>query len=289
MKVTSKGNIIRETADELAKKTELQIQSEIDNYEMQDRLESILAKEELYKNLSPVETVKQETREWFDKLTWYKYDEFRNRVKEMKKETIVYLEIETFNNDEKVKYLSNESSKFKKLLVKNAIGRELLTNFTLEFFLQLYNDTKQLIVFNDKGEQFNFCESESKEISKNFADYTAVLSILDELNPIVPTDPHLREVTTPANYKAIMKGLAEEGIIDRETNNWIPSKEYSKSFMGALINYLAYTGLIQHSLNDSMVKSIARKTFNLSIGDVNAKNKKFEHPMLKIIRKKIQK
>lgn len=290
MKVRTRNEKSKELVAKAIKEVEGLSQVEIFDEVFNEETRAYFAREQIFDKLTPEEKAEPETREWFDNLNWNKFTTHFRSTNKQKKEIRAYLDTENFSNDEKVRYLSTELSRCKKQIVKSKIGIEILTNYTLGFYLQLFNDTPGLLIEDDAGKEFDFGASDIGKLSEELAEYGAYEDILNEFGPIVPPDPHLEDATkTDVQCEAIIEVLADEGIIDENTTNWIPSKEFSKKFMGAFINYLDMSGYIKASIDYKQVKSIAKNTFDLSLGDVNAKNKSFDHPMLKTLRGKIKK
>ena len=72
---------------------------------------------------------------------------------------------------------------------------ELLLDYKIEFFLQLFNDTSGLTVEKESGETFQFNKELSAEISDIYADYTAIDRIYERYAPEISNDPNLRHIT----------------------------------------------------------------------------------------------
>ena len=142
IKITTKEKKTRELIAETIERIESETEYETIDEVLEEELRTLHAREQIYSMLSPEERVKPETKEWFDNLLWYKFAEYLESSNEHKEEIQAYLYTESYSNEEKVVYLTQEIRKCKKKIVKNAIGREILTNNKVEFFLQLFNDTK---------------------------------------------------------------------------------------------------------------------------------------------------
>ncbi|WP_347839591.1 hypothetical protein [uncultured Draconibacterium sp.] len=278
--------LIAKAVESIEGKQQEEIIDEVSNYETQ----TILAREQLFEKLSPEEKIKPETREWFDKLDWTKFKEHFTALHTKKQEIKAYLETENFSAAQKVKFLTEELSRLKKEITKNEIGREILLHFKFEFYLQLFNPTPGLIVENDDGKEFDFSHKGIDQAGKQIAEYGAYEDILEEYAPIIPEDPHLRDVTkTEAHYHAIINILVEEEIIDKDSKKWIITKEYSKKFIGNLIRLLYYKDFYKEiELTDEKVQSIVKNTFAQTIGIRYSKGGDYSEPELKRIVRKVQ-
>jgi hypothetical protein len=289
MKVRTKGEKTKELSAKAIEKIEGESQYEMFEEELNKETSAYFAKEQIFDKLTPEEKAESETREWFDNLNWNKFTTHFRSTNKQKKEIRAYLDTENISNDEKVHYLSTELSRCKKQIVKSKIGLEILTNYTLGFYLQLFNDTPGLLIEDNAGKEFDFEASDIGKLSEELAEYGAYEDILHEFGPIVPPDPHLRDVTkSEAHYNAIMYVLRDEGIINSISNKWIVKDYHKKEFMGAFINNLAKSKFLITNLDSEQVKSIARNTFDQSLGDVNSKNKNNDYNFFEKIMKRIQ-
>jgi len=194
---------------------------------------------------------------------------------------------------EKEAYLRKARLKCIRKISKYHYGRELLDRYTIEKYLYLFckikeykpKDILEVNIFNEKDED----EIKIKLI-RSLAKLRAITVKLSSIDLSIPECPHLKDVTkTPKHYEAIIKVLVEEGIIHKETNSWLLTKEYSKKFAGSFINSLAFAGYLRITPNYMQIKYITESTFNLKLGDVNAKSKEFNDPGVKHLRNSIEK
>lgn len=190
-------------------------------------------------------------------------------------------------------YLIKARLKCIRKISKYHYGRELLDRYTIEKYLYLFckikeykpKDILEVNIFNEKNE-----DKVKVILIKYLAKLKAITIKLSSINSTIPEKPHLKDITkTPKHFNAIIQALIDFGIIEPMTNRWLPSNEFSKKFAGSFINSLAFAGYLKVTPNYIQVKCIAQTTFELKLGDVNAKSKEFNIPKLKFLREKIEK
>lgn len=241
----------------------------IDPLILQEEYEEMQREDRFYNLLTDEEKERWEViRRLFTSRDFFKQSQYLYHL-EMESEFLdSYFENTGLDTDGIRAYLKATEAKYIEIIARYPFGRALLDNFTIEKYLSLFNDIEEFRPkdIRIKGEFEKKSEAEIKEdLIEYGAKLKAVIRKLSALDPKLPDDLHLKDVTkTDSYYRAIIKTLLEDGIISEIGENkykFRSSKNFSVRDLAHFINSLYSFGFLKFDITNEQGITISENTF----------------------------